>query len=200
MKKILILTAALVLTTAAAEAQSWTDALKGIASSVADKVTGGKLTEKALQGNWNYSGPGVKLASDNMLAEAGGAAAAGTIKSKLETAYNLVGIREGACSFSFASDDTFTATLGSRVLSGTYEFDASTHALSLHFATASGKLNLGTLNGFAYITGTNLDMVFPADKLVGVITTLGAQISSLSTLVSVLNSFDSVMIGFEFSK
>ena len=200
MKKIVIMAAALMMTSAAVQAQSLGDALKGIASSVADKVTGGKLTEMALQGTWNYQGPGVKLASDNLLAEAGGAAAAGTIKSKLETAYNLVGIREGACSFSFASDDTFTATLGSRVLSGTYEFDASTHALSLHFATSSGKLNLGTLNGFAYITGTNLDMVFPADKLVGVITALGAKISSLSALVAALNSFDSVMIGFEFTK
>ena len=198
MKKIMIMAAALVMTCAAAEAQSLGDALKGIASSVADKVTGGKLTEKALQGQWSYLGPGVKLASDNILAEAGGAAAAGTIKSKLATAYNLVGIREGACSFDFAEDNTFTATMGARTLSGTYEFDASTHALSLKFA--AGKLNLGTINGFAYISGTNLDMVFPVDKLVGLITTLGAKISSLSTVTALLKNYDSVMVGFEFSK
>ena len=198
MKKIVILIAALVMTTAAAEAQSWTDALKGIASSVADKVTGGKLTQMALQGNWNYQGPGVKLASGNLLAEAGGAAAAGTIKSKLASAYNMVGIREGACSFNFASDNTFTATMGSRTLSGTYEFDSSTHAVTLHFS--AGSFNLGTINGFAYISGTNLDLVFPVDKLVSIITALGSKISSLNTVTSLLKNYDSVMLGFEFTK
>ena len=198
MKKLMILIAAFTLSAAAAEAQSLGDALKGIASSVADKVTGGKLTEKALQGNWNYCGPGVKLSSDNLLAEAGGAAAAGTIKSKLETAYQKVGIREGACGFNFGSDNTFTATFGTRTLSGTYEFDPSSHAVTLHFAT--GKLNLGTVGGYAYISGTNLDLVFPVDKLVGIITALGSKISSLSTLTSLLSNYDSVMIGFEFTK
>lgn len=196
--KIMILAVALMMTSAAVQAQSLGDALKGIASSVADKVTGGKLTELALQGEWNYQGPGVKLSSDNLLAEAGAAAAAGTIKSKLATAYGKVGIREGACRFSFADDNTFTATMGSRTLSGTYEFDPSTHGLSLHFST--GKFNLGTINGFAYISGTNLDMVFPVDKLVGMVTTLGAKISSLSAVTSLLKNYDSVMLGFEFTK
>ena len=198
MKKIMILMAVFTLSAATAEAQGLGDALKGIASSLADKVTGGKATEKALQGQWNYIGPGVKLASNNLLAEAGGAAAAGTIKSKLATAYNKVGIREGACSFNFADDNTFTATMGTRTLSGTYEFDASTHALSLKFA--AGKLNLGTINGYAYLSGTNLDMVFPVDKLVGLVTTLGAKISSLSAVTSLLKNYDSVMVGFEFKK
>ena len=198
MKKLLVLMAALTITVASAEAQSWTDALKDIASSVADKVTGGKLTQMALQGNWNYQGPGVKLASGNLLAEAGGAAAAGTIKSKLATAYNMVGIREGACSFNFASDNTFTATMGSRTLSGTYEFDSSTHAVTLHFS--AGSFNIGTISGFAYISGTNLDLVFPVDKLVSLVTTLGAKISSLATITALLKNYDSVMIGFEFTK
>lgn len=198
MKKIMILIAAFTLSAAAAEAQSLGDALKGIATSVADKVTGGKLTEKALQGSWSYTGPGVKLASDNLLADVGGAAVAGNIKSKLESIYGIVGIRDGACNFNFASDNTFTATFGSRTFSGTYEFDASTHAVTLHFE--AGKLNLGTIGGFAYISGTNLDLVFPVDKLVGIITTLGAKISALSTLTSLLKNYDSVMIGFEFTK
>ena len=199
MKRLFIL-AAFVMMSAAANAQSWGDALKDIATSVADKVTGGKLTELALQGDWNYEGPGVKLASDNILAEAGGAAAAGTIKSKLASAYKIVGIKEGACAFHFADDNTFTATMGSRSLSGTYEFDSSTHAVTLNFASGKLNINLGTLNGFAYISGSKLDLVFPVDKLVGMITALGARISSLSTVCKLLENYDSVMVGFEFSK
>lgn len=198
MKKLVILAVALVMTAVSADAQNLGDALKGIASSVADKISGGKLTEYALQGEWKYQCPGVKLASDNFLAEAGGAAAAGTIKSKLESAYKIVGIREGACNFNFAADNTFTATMGSRTLSGTYEFDSSTHAVTLRFSTSS--FNLGTISGFAYISGTNLDLVFSVDKLVGLITTLGAKISSLATVTALLKSYDSVMLGFEFTR
>lgn len=198
MKKLMILAVMSVMMSTAANAQGLMDALKGIATSVADKATGGKLTELALQGDWSYTGPGVKFVGDNLLAEAGGAAISGTIESKLASAYSLVGIKQGACRFNFGSDNKFTATLGSHTLSGTYEFDSSTHVVSLHFA--AGKFNLGTLNGHAYISGSNLDMVFPADKLVGMITALGARISSLNTLTSLLKKYDSVMIGFKFSK
>lgn len=197
MKRITII-AALILAAASVQAQSLTDALKGIATAAADKVTGGAVTAVAIVGDWEYSGPGVKLASDDTLAEIGGAALAGTIEKKLETAYAMAGIKAGACRFSFAKDNTFTATMGSHSLSGTYEFDGATHAITLHFA--KGKLNLGTMNGYAYISGSNLDLVFPVDKLVKMVTTLGAKISSLATVTTMLAKYDSVMIGFEFSK
>ena len=61
MKKILILTiAALAFACTEASAQSWLDALKSAASTAIDKVTGGKLTEKAIvwtKRNKTASGP-----------------------------------------------------------------------------------------------------------------------------------------------
>jgi len=197
MKKIMII-AALILAAPAVRAQSLTDALKNIATAAADKATGGALTAAALVGQWNYSGPGVKLVSDDTMAELGGAALTGTIEKKLSTAYDFAGIKPGACTFSFDKENNFTATIGRRTLSGTYEYEHETHVVTLHFT--KGRFDLGTMNGRAYISGTDLDLVFPVDKLVKMVTTLGAKVSSLSTVTKMLEKYDSVMIGFEFSK
>lgn len=183
---------------AGASAQSLSDALKNIASSVADKVTGGALTSAMLTGEWRYEGPGVKFAGGNLLAEAGGAAVAGTVESKLGTIYSKAGIKPGACTFVFDKDNNFTMTAGSRTLSGTYEFNSSTHAITLQ--PSVGKLKLVKLGGYVYMEGTDLQLVFPADKLVDLVTALGSKISSLSTVTSLLEKYDSVMIGFKFTK
>ena len=105
MKKLLILTiAAIAFTCAEASAQSFLDALKGVASTAIDKVTGGKLTEKGIIGTWNYSKPGVKLSSSNTLSELAASAATTNIQNKLAAYYTKVGIKAGACSFVFNQD------------------------------------------------------------------------------------------------
>ena len=199
MKRVFILTiAALAFTCSEVSAQSWLDALKSAASTAIDKVTGGKLTEKGIVGTWNYKQPGVKLSSDNTLSELAASAATATMQGKLETYYTKVGIKAGACSFTFNSDGTFSSKFGQKTASGTYTFDASTYKLSLKYN--SGLLNLGAIPAYAYMNGTNLQIVFPMDKLLTILTSLGSSIDSLSTITSLLKQYDSVKIGFEFTK
>jgi hypothetical protein len=50
------------------------------------------------------------------------------------------------------------------------------------------------------MNGTNLQIVFPMDKLLTILTSLGSSIDSLSTITTLLKQYDSVKIGFEFSK
>ena len=199
MKRVFILTiVALSLTCTEASAQNWLNALKSAASTAIDKVTGGKLTEKGIIGTWNYKQPGVKLSSDNTLSELAASAATSTLQSKLDTYYTMVGIKAGACSFTFNSDGTFTSKFGQKTASGTYTFDTSTYKLSLKYN--SGLLNLGAIPAYAYMNGTNLQIVFPMDKLLSLLSSLGSANSSLATITSLLKSYDSVKIGFEFSK
>lgn len=199
MKRLLILTiAALAFTCGEASAQNWLDALKSAASTAIDKATGGKLTEKAIIGTWKYTQPGVKLSSDDTLSELAASAATSTMQSKLATYYTKVGIKAGACSFVFNADGTFTSKFGQKTASGTYTFDASTYKLSLKYN--SGILNLGAVPAYAYMNGTNLQIVFPMDKLLTILTSLGSSIDSLSTITTLLSKYDSVKIGFEFSK
>lgn len=194
----LLLTLGLLLWGAQVQAQDWKDALKKVVTSAADEATGGKLTEVAIVGAWRYTGPGIKFEGENLTSQLGSAAIESTVTKQLVKGYELVGIREGACSFDFAGDGTFTAQLGSHELAGSYTFDASTHELALQVST--GKIPLGTIPGRAYLSGTELQLVFPATKLVELIESLGQKIQALSSVTKLLENYENVYIGFAFSK
>lgn len=196
--KRLILIAALLLTAAAAPAQDWKEALKRAATTAADKASGGKLTELALVGTWNYTGPGVKFEGEDWASELGGAALEGSVTKQLEKAYLRAGIKPGACAFAFTSEKSFSATLGTHDLSGTYEYDPATHVLTLHFA--KGRLNLGSVPGHAYISGSQLSLVFPVTKLVGLVEGLGRKIPALGSVSKLLERYKNVYIGFALEK
>ena len=185
---------------APAVAQDWGDLLKKAATTAADKLTGGKLTEAALVATWSYTAPAVKFESDNVLSELGGTAMESTVTGYLEKGYTLAGIQPGAASFTFNSDKTFTATLGkAKNLSGTYEFNAETHEITLDFASGS-KFNLGTMTGHVYLSGSELQLVFPVTKVVQAVTAIGSKVSSLQTVASLLEKYKEVYVGFAFAK
>lgn len=197
--KRLILLAALTLTTVQVQAQSWLDALKSTATSVIDKVTGGKLTSNAIYGTWKYSQPGIKLSSStNTLSDLGSSAITTSLQSKMATYYEKVGIRSGAFTYTFNEDGTFSSTIAGRTSSGTFTFDSETYKITLKYN--SGLMSLGTISAYAYLSGSNLQLLFPMDNLLKVLTSLGSASSSLSTVTELLKSYDSIKIGFEFSK
>ena len=211
MKKLIIITlAAIAFTTAEAQAQNWLKALKSAATSAIDKVTGGALTEKAIIGTWNYSQPGVKLSSsENALSDITGSALTTTVQQKIAPYYEKVGIKPGICKFVINEDGTFSSTFGQRTFSGTYTFDPKTNALSLKYGgtkpstiaeTEASLFNLGAIPAYAYLNGEKLQIVFPMDKLLNVVTSLGSSVESLSLITELLKSYDSIKIGFEFSK
>ena len=181
-----------------ASAQSWKDALSKIATSVVDKLTGGKLTEKALIGTWSYTQPGVKFEGEDIVSDVAGSALESSVVKQLETAYAFAGLRPGAGSFTFNDDDTFGASLGSYELSGTYAFDPSTHVVTLRFA--KGSIALGTIEGHAYIDGKELLLVFPVTKFVQTAASLGSKVASLATVAALLEKYKNVYIGFAFQK
>lgn len=199
MKKILLLTIALLgLAVSTAPAQEWKEALKKAATSAADKLTDGKLTQYALIGTWSYSAPGVKLESDDTLSDLSAAALSGTVGKQLEKAYRIAGIEPGAGTFAFAADGTFAAELGKHALGGTYEYDAATHTVTLHFA--KGKFDLGSVPGHACISGTELQLLFPVTRLMEIVRTLGSRISSLAAVTRLLERYDDAYLGFEFDR
>ena len=135
MKRIIILAiAAITLTTTNVQAQNWLNALKGVATSAIDKVTGGKLTANALYGSWSYNQPGIKLSSStNALSDLTATVATSTLQTKMATYYEKVGIKAGACSFTFNQDGTFTSTFGQKTATGTFTFNAETNQLALKY-------------------------------------------------------------------
>ena len=143
MKKI-FLTLCLVLgTTLCAEAQLL-KGLANVAKDVADEVTDGKAselldkvtgaaTELLIVGTWDYTQPAMTFEGGDLMASVAGEVLASQLSTKLQSAYDVVGIKKGSCSFTFNDDDTFSATLGKRTLTGTYTYDAATFAITLNF-------------------------------------------------------------------
>lgn len=200
MKRYLILTLTLLFASiGTVAAQSWEELLKKAATEVADKVTAGKLTAVAINGTWSYTGPAIKLESGNALNEIGSTAIESIATPKLERAYALVGLKAGAGSFTFNEEQQFNAVLGrAKNLGGTYEFDPASHTITLTFTNS--KFKLGKVSGKVYISGNELQLIFPVTKLVDLITKLGSSISSLKTIASLLENYDEAYLGFAFTK
>lgn len=196
MRKFLIIALAFCAVSQTADAQAWLDAVKKVATEAADKATGGQLTAKAIVGTWNYSAPAARLDGDNTLSSLSGSLVGSTLSSKMAAAFEKVGIREGFCTITFNDDGSFAMPVKGKSVSGTYEFDPATHAITLHV----GKSGIGSFGGYAYISGPNLQIVFPTEKLMSFLTQFGSKITALSSVTALLEKYDSAYLGFEFKK
>ena len=178
-------------------AQGWLDKLKKVATEAVDKATDGTLTQLAVIGSWEYSTPAVKLDGEDTLTSLSGSALSTTLGTKLEGAFAKVGIVPGACSVTFNSDGTFTMPIKNRNLTGTYTYNNEDHSLTMVVGQSEKALNL---KGFAYISGTNLQLVFPINKLTDFLVNIGSSVSSLSTITTLIKQYENIYLGFEFAK
>lgn len=184
--------------TTSASAQNLGKILKGVVTEYVDEATDGKATELLLVDAWSYDSPAVRFDSENELANLAGNALVGTVEGKLQSAYNLVGIKKGSCSLTLNADNTFSMVLGRRTLTGTYTYAADTHAIDLMFDTK--LLKLSSLSGYAYIDGENLDVAFDCTKLVNFLSALGSKVSMLNSLTQLVDSYENVYLGFTFAR
>lgn len=194
MKKILF-TLLLIVAAPAAPAQNILDALKGLASDAIDKATGGKLTEYALVGEWQYARPGVRIGGDGVGAALGGAVLQSKMEEKLGTMLQKVGIKPGACTFAFDKKNNVEVRVGQKSKKGTYEYAPDSHRIVLKFGSSS----LAEFTGKVYLDGTNLQLLFPADKLISLLKTVGSALPSNSA-ATLLKNFDKMSVGLEFTK
>lgn len=131
------------------------------------------------------------------LAKAGGAIAANKIESELNTQLAKVGIKEGACSFTFNKDNTYTATIGGRTLQGYYTLD-----------TKNKKIKMTYLAGLASMTpritkqGNKVNLLIESSKLLMLMkgASVLAKGTSLSGISSILNNYEGMYIGLQLKK
>lgn len=185
-------------TAANLSAQGWLDALKGAATEIVDEATGGKATQALLPGKWSYSSPAVRLTSSDILTSTLSSGVSQTMETKLQKAYDFVGIKAGSSAFTFNADGSFTAVMGKRSLAGTYTYDATSHAIELKFTTK--LLNLRSMKGYAFLDGEKLELVFDCSKLFDLLTALGSKSSSLGTIMELVKNYDGMMLGFGYNR
>lgn len=185
--------------TTSSSSSSSSSTVSSIVSTVASAITGGTtVSASTLAGTWSYSSPAVKLESDNALTEVAGTLATSQIESKLSSVYSTAGITASSFSFTFNSDMSFSCSTKSKTLSGTYSVE-SDDQIKLTFS-AVGSINLGSITVTTSISGSELSLLFNADKLLTVVSALSSVSDSLSTINSLLSNYDGVMVGFNLTK
>ncbi len=155
------------------------------------------LDQNDILGTWRYTGPDCVFETENFLMKAGGELAAAKIENQLSGALAKVGISSGKCSFTFNQDNTYTAVIGGRAISGTYTLDAENKTITMTYLQG-----LGTMTPKVALVGNKLSLLFDADKLlktVGTVAALSGK-SSLTTLSNLVNSYDGMLIGMELQK
>ncbi len=158
------------------------------------------LTEQSFVGTWTYQEPQVRFESENLLTKAGGAVVAQSIEKKLDKYLSKVGITKGATTYTFNSDKTFTiSTKGRTISSGTYSYDRTNKILNLN-----GSLGILNQKCTVGLDGTNLCLLYDADKLLTVFNGVGQLLGKNSTLGTVASVFgenyDGMKVGFSLSK
>lgn len=197
MKKLVFfsLLAATLLVAAEGRAQSLSDLLnKENIEKVVNTVTGKNTA--SLTGTWSFTGSAVEFESDNLLNKAGGTVAANMVEGKLDEYLGKVGITAGKMSFTFNDDNSFSATVGSKKLPGTYTYDSEAGTVNLKFAKLVG------INAKVNCTSSELNLLFKSDKLLDLITYLSSKSnnSALQAIGKLGETYDGLMLGLTLKK
>jgi len=165
-------------------------------NSVIDLVIGKvSFDQSSLVGTWQYSEPGCAFTSEKLLAQAGGAVAAGQVKEKLSPIYNNIGINSSNTYFTFDESGNYSAKIKGIPMSGTYTFDPSSGAIKM-------KGMLTSMTGYVTRTSNGMALTFESKKLLTVLQAATALTgnSTLTTIGNLSKEFDGVRVGFNLTK
>lgn len=155
------------------------------------------ISQSDIVGTWNYTGSDCVFESENLLAKAGGSVAASKIESQIDSQLSKVGIKSGSCSFTFNKDNTYTATIGSRTISGEYTLDSSNKKIKMTYLAGMGSMTPRITK-----SGSTISLLFESDKLLTLLKGASALTgsSSLSSITSLLGNYDGLYIGLKMKK
>lgn len=175
------------------QAQSIKDILSGVISNVVgDKAT----TESSFKGTWKYNAPACEFENDNLLAKAGGTAAAEKIEKRVAPLLKSVGVN--GIVYTFDGKGNYTSKIKKRVTEGTYKFDSK--AKTITFTPTIGM----AYTAHVAVQGSTMTLTFEADKLMTTLKTISNATSKLSTTAALINtlmnSYSGMRVGFELKK
>ncbi len=175
-------------------------------SSILGSILGGvlqtaNLEVKDIAGTWTENGPSIQFKSDDMLKQAGGAAAAAVVKEKLMPYYNKLGLdgmtlkitTEGEATVTLKGGKTFTGTVTKGEKEGEMVFDFNKFSKTSKFGSITVEVSksVNTLSLMADVSKLKSLLSLVADKL---------NVSQLSTITDLLESYDGIYAGLEFTK
>ena len=211
MKRIVLITAAILMMTFSASAQSTLGSILGkigqkakdvnagdIVTSITDLISGkSELSPATIAGTWNYTGSAISFKSDdNVLSNIAGAAAKSTLENKLDGYLKRVGITEGLFGFTFNEDGTMAMQYGSKTFPGTWTLDKEN-------ATISMKMDkFINVKGYIAVKNNKMELLFDVTTMMRIVKSVTSvyKNSTLQTINDLLNQYDKMYAGFNLVK
>lgn len=165
----------------------------GLLGSILGSLLGNTTSLQSLAGTWTYSNPKVVFESENVLSQIGGQVVSNSIEKKLGDQLSKMGFTAGKSVLVLNTDNTCSLTLGTKTATGTYSYDSSSNKL-----TMTGALGVGQVTCTVSVVGNELYMLFDADKLLAIATSL--QTKNTSTLSSLLKNYTGLKLGWAMTK
>lgn len=207
MKRTLVTLAAAMLAAVSynAQAQSLTDLLKGTkVGDVVDAVTnvvGAATNTLSLPGTWIYKGAAVDLKSDNTLSNLAGTAVTSGVETKINNAFEKVGLKEGAVTFVFNDGMSFSCTIFGKTLNGTWKQNTDENKLTLQFGQTMKYLSM---TGYYKTTTSSCEILFDANRflsfLKSALSLVGKSSSTVGAISGISNNYDGMRLGFKLEK
>jgi hypothetical protein len=165
--------------------------LSSIGSIISSKLI---PTSTQIVGTWAYREPAVMFTSSNALKSATSSVVSKQIESKLQTYLAKVGITSGKMTMTFAADKSFYVShSGKKIASGTYAVSSSDVVLTFKGKKTPCKVTPQLDNG-------TLVIVMDITKLKTFFEGIGANVSQLSTITSLMKSMDGMKVGIRMTK
>lgn len=188
-----------------AQAQSLTDLLKGTkVGDVVDAVTnvvGAATNTLSLPGTWIYKGAAVDLKSDNTLSNLAGTAVTSGVETKINNAFEKVGLKEGAVTFVFNDGMSFSCTIFGKTLNGTWKQNTDENKLTLQFGQTMKYLSM---TGYYKTTTSGCEILFDANRflsfLKSTLSLVGKSSSTVGAISGISNNYDGMRLGFKLEK
>lgn len=193
----LILLTAVMVSDFEASAGNPLETLGGIVTSL---TSTSKFEIKDLQGTWSYQSPAVSFKSDQALNKIGGTAASAALESKMAPYYQRLGL--DTIVLTMDAEGGFEMKIKAITLKGTATKDSDDGALTFNFS-AFGKTNIGRISAQAQKSATGvLTLTFDVSHVIAIVDKVAsiANMQSVSTLSSLLKSYDGIYAGAKFKK
>lgn len=165
----------------------------GLLGTVLGSLLGNTTSQQSLVGTWTYAGPKVVFESENILSQIGGQVVSNSLEQKLGTQLQKMGFTPGKSALVLGTDQSCSLALGTKSWPGTYVYDPSTNKMTL-----TGVLGLAQMTCTVSVQGNQLYMLFEADKLLSIATSISSK--SASSLSSLLNSYTGLKLGWVMTK
>ena len=166
-----------------------------VLGTVLGSLLGSKTSQNSIVGTWTYAQPKVVFESENILAKLGSSVASSKLESTLTAQLKKMGFTAGKSTLTLNSDNTCVFGLNGKTLNGTYTFNPSTSQL-----TINGARGVGSVTCTCNIDANQLYMIFDADKLLGIASSVASATSTTSTLSSLLSNYSGLKLGWAMNK